>query len=147
MKMHVARRTFLFPCLLLTMGLAMIPSSAQALTVNEVVVDLACPCECPLILSDCNMTCGLKWKDDVGKLINEGMSKQEIIDFFVAKHGEAARITPLQKIQGKIFQYTRSFDTLDWALLWVGFAIWISLMFIGIYMGVKKISRDKPQAS
>jgi len=147
MSKHIAHITFLFPCLLLAMSWALIPTNALALTVNEVVVDLACPCECPLVLSDCNMSCGLKWKNDVGKLINQGMSKKEIIDFFVAKHGEAARITPLQRVQGKIYQYTRSFDTLDWTLLWVGIAVWIALMFIGIYMGVKKMSRNKSQAS
>jgi cytochrome c-type biogenesis protein CcmH/NrfF len=147
MKNYTDRGTFLVACLLLVMAVVMTPSNARALTVNEVVVDLACPCECPLVLSDCNMTCGLKWKDDVGKLINKGMSKQEIIDLFVAKHGDAARITPLQRIQGKIFQYTRSFGTLEWTLLWVGIAVWILLMFIGIYMAVKKISRNKSQAT
>jgi cytochrome c-type biogenesis protein CcmH/NrfF len=131
----------------LAMALAMAPSDASALTVNEVVIDLACPCECPLVLSDCNMTCGLKWKDDVGKLINKGMSKQEIIDSFVAKHGDAARITPLQRIQGKIFQYTRGFGTLEWVLLWVGVAVWILLMFIGIYIAVKKVFRDKSRTT
>ncbi|MDQ6982877.1 MAG: cytochrome c-type biogenesis protein CcmH [Mariprofundus sp.] len=134
--------------LLLMMGLlAFHPTSARALTVNDVVVDLACPCECPLVLSDCNMSCGLKWKDDVGKLINKGMSKKEIIDYFVAKHGEAARITPLQRIQGKIFQYTRSFGVLDWSLLWGGLIVWIVLMFFGVYMGVKRISRNKSQTT
>jgi cytochrome c-type biogenesis protein CcmH/NrfF len=147
MKRHSGRITLLSACMVLAVGMAMLPSDASALTVNEVVVDLACPCECPLVLSDCNMTCGLKWKDDVGKLINKGMSKQEIIDFFVAKHGDAARITSLQRIQGKIFQYTRSFGTLEWVLLWVGIAVWISLMFIGIYIAVKKVSRDKSQAT
>jgi len=139
-------RTFIFSALMLT-GWALNPSSALALTVNEVVVDLACPCECPLVLSDCNMSCGLKWKDDVGKLINKGMSKKEIIDYFVAKHGEAARITPLQRIQGKIYQYTRSFGALDWGLLWGGLAVWVALMFFGIYMGIKRITRDKSKAA
>jgi len=139
-------RTLFFSALMLT-GWLLNPSSAVALTVNEVVVDLACPCECPLVLSDCNMSCGLKWKDDVGKLINKGMSKQEIIDYFVAKHGEAARITTLQRIQGKIYQYTRSFGALDWALLWAGIAAWAALMFFGIYMGIKRITRDKSQAT
>ncbi len=139
-------RSFLF-CTMLLMGWVLNPISAQALTVNEVVVDLACPCECPLVLSDCNMSCGLKWKDDVGKLINKGMSKKEIIDYFVAKHGEAARITTIQRIQGKIYEYTRSFGTLDWTLLWSGFAVWIALMFFGVYIGVKRITRGKSQTT
>jgi cytochrome c-type biogenesis protein CcmH/NrfF len=131
---------------LLLISSFIISSNAQALTVNEVVVDLACPCECPLVLQDCNMTCGLAWKNQVGELINKGMSKQEIIDYFVKKYGDAARITPLQRIQGKIYQYTRGFSTIDWAILWAGVIVWIALMFLGIYVGVKKLFFNKSKA-
>lgn len=117
----------------------LLPQSALALTVSEVVVDLACPCECPLVLEDCNMSCGLKWKREVGELINQGKSKQEITDYFVGKYGQAALLTPMQRLHGKIFQYTRSFDTIDWILLWAGIALWASLMFFGIYIGVRKL--------
>jgi len=68
------------------------------------------------------------------------MNKQQIIDHFIAEHGEDARLTPVQRIQGKIFQYTRSFGAVDWALLWAGVLGWISLMFIGVYIGVRKLS-------
>ena len=119
--------------------IAMLPQTASALTVSEVVVDLACPCECPLVLEDCNMSCGLKWKREVGEQINQGKSKQEIIDYFIAKYGDAARLTPMQRLHGKIFQYTRSFDTMDWALLWAGVALWSILMFLGIYFGIRKL--------
>lgn len=126
--------------LLIMVGLiAMLPQTASALTVSEVVVDLACPCECPLVLEDCNMSCGLKWKREVGEQINQGKSKQEIIDYFIAKYGDAARLTPMQRLHGKIFQYTRSFDTMDWALLWAGVALWSILMFLGIYFGIRKL--------
>ena len=121
------------------------PSSALALTVNEVAKDLACPCECPLILEDCNMTCGLEWKNEVGEMINKGMTKQQIMDYFIDKYGDDARITPLQRIQGKIYQYTRSFDTAAWTLLWAGLIVWIFLMFFGIYLGVKKLFFNKSQ--
>ena len=119
--------------------------NASALTVNEVAKDLACPCECPLILEDCNMTCGLEWKNEIGEMINKGMSKQEIVDYFISKYGDDARITPMQKIRGKIYQYTRSFDTPDWVLLWTGLAVWVFLMFYGIYWGVKKLTSRKSQ--
>lgn len=145
MKQLFSRKAFLFFCLFMPMTYVMTPSSASALTVNEVVKDLACPCECPLVLEDCNMTCGLEWKNQVGELINKGMSKQQIMDYFIAKYGDDARITPLQRIHGKIYQYTRSFGTADWALLWAGLIVWIFLMFFGIYIGVKKLLFNKSQ--
>lgn len=139
------RSASLLFCLFMTIAYIATPSSASALTVNEVVKDLACPCECPLVLEDCNMTCGLEWKDQVGEMINKGMSKQQIMDHFIGKYGDEARITPAQRIRGKIYQYTRSFDTSDWVLLWAGLIIWIFLMFFGVYVGVKKLFSNKSQ--
>lgn len=139
------RRMFLFFCLLTAITCAAIPSAALALTVNEVVKDLACPCECPLVLEDCNMTCGLEWKNQVGEMINKGMTKQQIMDYFIGKYGDEARITPMQRIHGKIYQYTRSFDTPDWILLWAGLIVWVFLMFFGVYIGVKKLLVNKSQ--
>lgn len=112
---------------------------ALALTVNEVVRDLACPCICPLVLEDCNMTCGLDWKEEVGKKIKAGMSKQEIIDDFVSRYGESARLTTIQRIEGKMFQYTRSFGTMEWTMLWSGVVIWIMIIFGVFYLGVRKL--------
>jgi len=139
------RKAFLIFCLFMTIAYAVNPSSAFALTVNEVVKDLACPCECPLVLEDCNMTCGLEWKNEVGEMINKGMTKQQIMDYFIGKYGDDALITPTQRIQGKIYQYTRSFDTTDWVLLWAGLIVWVSLMFFGVYVGVKKLFFNKSQ--
>ncbi len=139
MRQFFSRRAFLFFCLFMPFTYVMTLSSASALTVNEVAKDLACPCECPLILEDCNMTCGLEWKNEIGEQINKGMNKQQISEYFINKYGDDARITPLQKIQGKIYQYTRSFGKADWALLWTGLVVWIFLMFFGVYLGVKKL--------
>lgn len=119
----------------------LVPSSASALTVAEVVKDLACPCECPLILEDCNMSCGLEWKEEVGQLILKGMDKQQIMAHFINEYGDDARLTPIQRIEGKIFQYTRNFETIDWVLLWAGLIGWLTLMFAGIYFTIKKLTR------
>ena len=145
MRQSFTSKAFLLFCLLMPTTYVMTLSSASALTVNEVAKDLACPCECPLILEDCNMTCGLEWKNEIGELINKGMNKQQIADYFIDKYGDDARIAPLQRIQGKIYQYTRSFDKTDWALLWVGLIVWIFLMFFGLYLGVKKLFSNKSQ--
>ena len=91
------------------------------------------------------MSCGLKWKEEVGEQIKKGMNKDQIMEYFIAKYGDNARLTPLQRIHGKIYQYTRSFDVIDWTLLWAGLIGWISLMFFGIYISIKKLSFNKPQ--
>jgi hypothetical protein len=111
------------------------------LTVREIAKDLACPCQCPLILQDCNMSCGLRWKEEIGQKIAEGMNKQEITRYFIAKYGESARLTPLQKIQGKIFQFTRGFGTMEWVILGSGAVIWVLILFLIVYFSVKKLLR------
>ncbi len=147
MKQLPSPKIFLLLALVLAAGYSLFPSDASALTVNEVVKDLACPCQCPLILEDCNMTCGLEWKEEVGQLVKKGMTKKQIMEYFISKYGEEARLTPMQRIEGKIFQYTRSFNTIDWILLWVGIGVWLCLMFFGVYIGVRKFSSKRPQAA
>ncbi len=120
---------------------AIATASEHPLTIREVAKDLACPCQCPLILQDCNMSCGLRWKEEIGEQIAKGKTKQEIIEFFIATYGDGARLTPVQKIQGKIYQYTRGFGIVEWVILISGIVIWMILMFLGIYFFVNKFSR------
>ncbi len=124
---------------LVALFLFVAPAAASALTVMEVAKDLACPCVCPLVLSDCNMTCGLEWKDEIGELIATGMGKQEIMDYFITTYGEEARLTPIQWLEGKIYQFTRGFSDVEWTLLWAGLGIWAALLFAGFYFGVKRL--------
>jgi cytochrome c-type biogenesis protein CcmH/NrfF len=120
-------------------------TSEPPLTIREVAKDLACPCQCPLILQDCNMSCGLTWKEEIGKKIAEGMNKQQVTQYFIAKYGDSARLTPIQKIQGKIYQYTRGFGTMDWVVLSAGVLIWLLLMFFAVYFLVKKFRSQKEE--
>ncbi len=131
------QRSGLLKAILLALFL-FFPIVAHALTINDVAKDLACPCECPLVLQDCNMTCGLDWKEELGELIKAGKNKQEIMSVFIAKYGEEARLTTMQKIDGKIYQYTRGFDTTDWAILWSGVTFWVLIFVGGIYYGLRR---------
>jgi len=87
------------------------------------------------------MSCGLTWKEEIGKKIAEGKNKAEISKYFIDKYGESARLTTLQKIHGKIYQYTRGFGTMEWVILGSGVLIWMALMFLIIYFVVKKFLR------
>jgi cytochrome c-type biogenesis protein CcmH/NrfF len=147
MKQQLTHKSLLWSGLLLMMVFSIMPSKASALTISEVVKDLACPCECPLILEDCNMSCGLEWKEEVGEQIKKGMNKEQIMEYFISKYGEDARLTPLQRIHGKTYQYTRSFDTVDWTLLWTGIIVWLSLMFFGVYISIRKLFFSSSQTN
>ena len=137
------RRHGLFMALLLAV-LVPLSDGALALTVGEVAKDLACPCECPLILEDCNMTCGLDWKEEIGEMVKAGKNKQEIMAYFIATYGEEARLTTLQKIDGKVYQYTRGFGTTDWVMLWAGIGFWALVLIGGIHYGVRKYFARAP---
>ncbi len=92
------------------------------------------------------MSCGLDWKDQIGEMLRAGKTKDEIIKAFIAKYGDECKITPIMRIRGKFFQYTRRFDTMDWALLWGGVAVSAGTLFLGIYMVVRRFlnKRTKP---
>jgi len=116
-------------------------SPAFAETVGEIAKDLACSCECPLVLEDCNMSCGLDWKDQIGEMLKHGKTKQEIIKYFVDKYGDNAKITPMQRIHGKFYQYTRGFDTLEWSIFWGVIVVWVLAIFFGIYLLTRRFMR------
>jgi cytochrome c-type biogenesis protein CcmH/NrfF len=137
--MPVEAALWALPLAILLLLLFLAPASAFAVTVMEVAEDLACPCECSLVLADCNMTCGLDWKDEIGELIAKGMSKPEIMEYFIATYGEEARLTPIQWLEGKAYQYTRGFSDMEWTLLWTGLGVWTILLFAGFYFGIKRL--------
>jgi len=142
-RSRVILKFLLATTIVLTFFLSSAPAPASALTVNEVARELACPCECPLVLEDCNMSCGLDWKNQIGEKISKGKGKQEIIDDFLSKYGDACRITPVQRVQGKFFQYTRAFGTMEWVVFWAVIVLWTGALFLGIYLIVRKVLKKK----
>lgn len=130
-------------CAFLFSFLFFLPAVSFSLTVQEVARELECPCDCPLVLEDCNMSCGLEWKEQIGEQIKAGKTKEEIVQAFIKKYGEACRITPTKRIRGKIYQYTRGFDTGDWVILGGGVGVWFLALFFGIFLLVRKFSRKK----
>lgn len=82
-------------------------SSAGADTVMGISHNLACPCECPMVLEDCHMSCGMEWKDMIGQRLMSGGNRDDIEGYFFKRFGKEAMLTPLQRISGKWYQITR----------------------------------------
>ena len=89
------------------------------------------------------MSCGLDWKNQIGEKISKGKGKQEIINDFLSKYGDACRITPVQRIHGKFFQYTRAFGTMEWVAFWAVIVLWTGAVFLGIYLVVRRFMKNK----
>jgi cytochrome c-type biogenesis protein CcmH len=73
--------------------LAVLPAAAQALTVNDVAREVRCPtCNTPLDVS--NAPVALDMKSYIRERIDEGWTKQEIIDGLVDEFGRGVLATP-----------------------------------------------------
>lgn len=55
--------------------------------INEVAQELNCPTCAGISLSDCRTQTCAQWKDQIGDLLAQGMTKQEVLDYFVTQYG------------------------------------------------------------
>jgi cytochrome c-type biogenesis protein CcmH len=95
----------IFPLLLLLAGLLLPVHSFAALTeteVSESLICYACPGE-PLNVDRCSG--GDKMRDVITQMINQGKSKPEILDYFVAQFGDSI-LTTVPKKGFNWFAYT-----------------------------------------
>lgn len=99
-------------------------------TVMGVSHSLACPCECPMVLEDCHMSCGLEWKDNIGEKLKAGMTKTEIEGYFFKKYGRNAMLTPFERMSGKWYQVTRGgYHAKDFALFIAIIIVWSGVLY------------------
>ncbi len=75
---------------LLLTSYSLLPTYAQEPSydeINEVAQELNCPTCAGISLSDCRTQTCTQWKDQIGDLLAEGMTKQEVLDYFVTQYG------------------------------------------------------------
>ena len=109
-------------------------------TVMGVSHDLACPCECPMVLEDCHMSCGLDWKDNIGSKLSSGMTKDEIIAYFYKRYGRESLLTPAQRVSGKWYQVTRGgYPLKDIILFILIVAVWTVLIYTVLMLVIESL--------
>lgn len=123
---------------LLVILLSTVSVRANSLTVNEIAEELICQCGCTLMLLNCNhgecmvrdtMTALIKQK------IDEGQSKEQIIQFFVAQYGEQVLASPPK----------RGFNLVAWVLPFVAILAGGAVIFFAIKEWVGHGSTDQPR--
>lgn len=90
---------------------------------------LACPCECPMVLEDCHMSCGLEWKELIGNQLKAGMQKADIVGYFFKRYGTESLLTPVQRLAGKWYEVTRGgYPVKDMVLFVFIVLVWTALV-------------------
>lgn len=88
-----------------------------ALSVDEVAGDLICTCGCGKMLNVCDMESAKQMKALIGRMIDQGQDRNQIISYFVEQYGESVLAAPTK----------RGFNLTAWI---------IPFMAIGIGVGV-----------
>lgn len=113
---------------------------APDLSVMGVSHSLACPCECPMVLEDCHMSCGIEWKNIIGENLKSGLTKDEITAYFYKRFGEEALLTPAQRMAGKWYQITRGgYPVKDMIMFGLVVVVWSWLLYSLIMLAVEKV--------
>jgi len=91
------RRSILAVALALLAGLIVgVPAYAD-LTVSSLEKELMCQCDCAMVLEPCRCGVAEQMRGLIGEMIDEGQTKGQILDYFVAEYGETVLSVPTKK--------------------------------------------------
>lgn len=108
-------------------------------TVLGVSHTLACPCECPMVLEDCHMSCGLEWKDLIGNQLKAGLQKADIVGYFFKRYGTESLLTPVQRLSGKWYEVSRGgYPVKDVIFFVLIVLVWTALVYTVLMMILEK---------
>lgn len=114
-------------------------AKAEDNTVLGVSHTLACPCECPMVLEDCHMSCGLEWKDLIGNQLKAGMQKADIVGYFFKRYGTESLLTPVQRLSGKWYEVSRGgYPVKDVIFFVLIVLVWTALVYTVLMMILEK---------
>ena len=106
----------------------LIPSSGFSLTASEITRGLTCTCGCNMVVAACegSMECGAAAQitREVEQMVEEGRTKQEILQYFVNKYGETILAAPTKE----------GFNFLAWVLPFMVLALGVG----GIYLFIDR---------
>jgi len=92
----VKQAVFAFGLVLFLAFLVSRPAYAD-LTVSDLEKELMCQCGCTMVLEPCQCGTADQMRTLIGEMIDEGQTKSQILDYFVAQYGEKALSAPTKK--------------------------------------------------
>ncbi len=91
------RPEYLKTAVLIILVSLFLPTAGLALTLTEMEAEIMCDCGCTMVLNTCKCGRAADMKGDIGAMIKQGKSKQEIISSFVSQYGEIILSAPTRK--------------------------------------------------
>lgn len=70
------------------------PAFADGL-VDEIGTNLMCQCGCTMVLSSCDCGTAEQMRGEIRDMLGQGKSKQDILNYYVAKYGEKVLAAPV----------------------------------------------------
>lgn len=124
-------KIFLIGAILIFFG----ATGAFPVTVGDIAQELTCPCGCNMLVSACEgtMECGpaANIKNEIVAKLNAGMTKEQIIDSFVSRHGEKILSAPTK----------RGFNLTAWILPFAAVIFGIGMLYVLLKSWV---TRERP---
>ena len=90
-----------------------------ALSVDEVARDLICTCGCGKMLNVCEMEAAKQMKVLIGKMIDQGQDRNQILSYFVEQYGESVLAAPTK----------RGFNLTAWVIPFVVMGIAVGVIY------------------
>jgi cytochrome c-type biogenesis protein CcmH len=81
---------------IITVAFFMVPVTclAEALSLEDMLTVLRCPCGCNMVLEDCNCNTAKGMMNQIRQQISDGNSKDQIITEFQMMYGDIVLVTP-----------------------------------------------------
>ncbi|GBE13994.1 MAG TPA: hypothetical protein ENH32_01360 [Proteobacteria bacterium] len=91
-----------FPTVVIAVFLVLLfPVSSSALSASQVVLDFMCPCgTCSEALSTCECPASDKYRALVSRMVGQGRTEQQIVDYFVGQWGSSVLVTSAGLVPG-----------------------------------------------
>ncbi|MBW2622913.1 MAG: cytochrome c-type biogenesis protein CcmH [Deltaproteobacteria bacterium] len=138
--MHIKSKKLTIVFLMFASIFLLAPAEGFSASATEITQGLACFCGCNMVVSACkaSMECGTAdmITKEVEKMVADGKTRDEIIQFNIAKYGEKILAAPSKK----------GFNFLAWVLPFLGLAVGVGGIFIFIDRSLGP-SREKEEVA
>jgi cytochrome c-type biogenesis protein CcmH len=90
--------------------------------INDVARDLNCPTCAGINLEDCNTQTCFQWREQIGDLLAQGYSKQQVLDWYVDRYGEHVLQEPARRGAG-LYVWLLPIAAVAAGLIWLGLVL------------------------
>lgn len=107
---------------MMVLVIMLVPAAGYSITTSEIEAELMCTCGCTMVLNTCVCGTSDEMRNTISGMIAKGMTKDEIIEWHVAKYSETVLAAPTR----------RGFNLIAYIGPWVGllFGVGIAVVFV-----------------